>query len=534
MRQREIVKMTMKEKIQQLIEQKISEWQDDDIYAISLYVYDAEDDPRRPVAILGYNTERQVQKSIPEASGEQEARWNYAFWLQNVEMCLGQGDTAEDIKEWITEQDLWDNEDEITPRFTELLVAIVQGIHASGLLKDKFGREIPILIHELEYYEQIARQNIEANGEALDKDFVSFCIPCIPEVQDELRASQNGMPRVEKRITVPQSQVIHGDSAIAKKSTDMRKVAAYIITIILTMSLFWVLGLILSNHNKEASEGTSQQTENFTEKSEELQTSAPVEDEEETSMSSNPKEAESNQIHWQVYIQPDMPEAFKEVLKQFEEFFNVFIQDQSFENAWEKVDLTDSEWGYMFEELCGGWYSRLTYDGEETAEKYLRYSLTDLTGDDFPELIMGYFLADNDKTYTQAVFYYNESEGIKMRYVTVYDVMALYEDGIIEYISSGFNYTVDYAQFQDDSKEWIRIDSFLVETVIDGEDVPDGANYYRQEDGGDFVYGDLAYAQIPEEEYTRITDSYIQRPVEMEWTSLILASEPVIMETECV
>ena len=175
MRQREIVKMTMKEKIQQLIEQKISEWQDDDIYAISLYVYDAEDDPRRPVAILGYNTERQVQKSIPEASGEQEARWNYAFWLQNVEMCLGQGDTAEDIKEWITEQDLWDNEDEITPRFTELLVAIVQNIHASGLLKDKFGREIPILIHELEYYEKIAQQNIEANGETLDRDFVSFC-----------------------------------------------------------------------------------------------------------------------------------------------------------------------------------------------------------------------------------------------------------------------------------------------------------------------------------------------------------------------
>ena len=61
-------------------------------------------------------------------------------------------------------------------QFVNLLVAVVQDIHASGLLIDLFGREIPILIHELEYYEKIARQNIEANGEILDRDFVSFCI----------------------------------------------------------------------------------------------------------------------------------------------------------------------------------------------------------------------------------------------------------------------------------------------------------------------------------------------------------------------
>ena len=33
----------MKEKIQRLIEQRISEWQEEDIYAISLYVFDEED-----------------------------------------------------------------------------------------------------------------------------------------------------------------------------------------------------------------------------------------------------------------------------------------------------------------------------------------------------------------------------------------------------------------------------------------------------------------------------------------------------------
>lgn len=105
----------MKEQLQSLIEQKISEWQRDgiyeNIYAISLYVFNEEDDPRRPVAVLGYNTEHQAWQSIPLASDEQEARWNYAFWLQNEELCWGLGDTAEAVRQWIAEQDLEDEEE---------------------------------------------------------------------------------------------------------------------------------------------------------------------------------------------------------------------------------------------------------------------------------------------------------------------------------------------------------------------------------------------------------------------------------------
>ena len=50
-----------------------------------------------------------------------------------------------------------------------------KNIYASGLLKQKFGKEIPLLIHELEYYDEIARQNILANGEDLVSDFTAFC-----------------------------------------------------------------------------------------------------------------------------------------------------------------------------------------------------------------------------------------------------------------------------------------------------------------------------------------------------------------------
>src|SRR6266540_6698014 len=58
-----------------------------DIYVTSLFVYDEEDDPRRPTVTVGYNTESDVARSLDSAEAfstdGHEARWNYAFWRQN-------------------------------------------------------------------------------------------------------------------------------------------------------------------------------------------------------------------------------------------------------------------------------------------------------------------------------------------------------------------------------------------------------------------------------------------------------------------
>ncbi|CAN0503996.1 unnamed protein product, partial [Phaeothamnion confervicola] len=37
----------------------------------------------------------------------------------------------------------------------------------TGVVEGIFGRALPVIIHELEYYDAIATQNTEANGEAL-------------------------------------------------------------------------------------------------------------------------------------------------------------------------------------------------------------------------------------------------------------------------------------------------------------------------------------------------------------------------------
>lgn len=181
----------MKEQLKRLIISNIEKWTDTDIYAISLFVYDDCDNPCKPTVTLGYNTESQIKKELDWASDEEEARWNYAFWIQNEFFCFGTDETADVVKNWINENNLpyyddddpaWDNEEvyskteKITKEFVDVLVCIAKEIHEQGILTQKFGKEIPIIIHELEYYDEIAEQNIKANGRELVEDFVDFCL----------------------------------------------------------------------------------------------------------------------------------------------------------------------------------------------------------------------------------------------------------------------------------------------------------------------------------------------------------------------
>lgn len=479
----EILHVKIKEKIQGLMEQKISEWQEDDIYAISLYVFNEEDDPCRPVAVFGYNTERQVQKSITEAADEQEARWNYAFWLQNHEMCLGRDETAEDIRKWITELE-WEGEDAISFKFVNLLVAVVQGIHASGLLKEKFGREIPVLIHELEYHEKISQQNIEANGEALDRGFVSFCMSCLPEVPNE-------MPKAETPVTAPQSHSL----VTGKRLYISGKAVAYIIAIALITG-FWVLGLIISIHDRTNSEDTPQLKEGF---------------EEETSVPLEQEKTESGQRKWQVHIQPGMPEPFIEVLRQYEQFMNADIQNLNDEGVREKIDSVDGKWRYLYDELCESWLAA-AWRGEEDV---IRYSLEDLTGDGYPELVMGYCRSSDDAVYPEVVYYYSRTEGIRMECLSSYYTMELYEDGVILYVSGGAAYTETFIQFQEEAECWQQVACIAVDCDYETDSV---RGYYW----GDDVSGNLTGNRpMSAEEYQKIIAQYAAEPVALEWTSLI-------------
>lgn len=184
-----MLKDTIKNKLMEQFVPVIQSFDAKDIYAISFFVYDYDDHPCKPTVTLGYNTEEEVKKNLRYLD-EPEARWNYACWIQNQESIFGyDADTMALLKEWILENnflymehynpydtttELTHEMEKITKAFVEILIETVKEIHNKGIIREKFGRDIPILIHELEYYDEIGEQNRRANGVELVKDFSDY------------------------------------------------------------------------------------------------------------------------------------------------------------------------------------------------------------------------------------------------------------------------------------------------------------------------------------------------------------------------
>lgn len=103
----------MQQILLETIKEMIKKWDVRDIYAFSLFVYDENDNPSRPTVTLRYNTEQYFFDKIDD-------------------FCF------------------------ITQKLAEEFFSIVQELHLSGFIRNKFKKDIPILIHELEYYDKIA------------------------------------------------------------------------------------------------------------------------------------------------------------------------------------------------------------------------------------------------------------------------------------------------------------------------------------------------------------------------------------------
>jgi hypothetical protein len=161
-----------------------------DVYVVSLLVYDEADDPRFPTVSVGFNTDAQVAETTDDASDPEEARWNFAFWLQNELGVLGDTERNPEgaalRQEWLRGSGLWYEDEDgafedqdgqepgVTERFVELIVTITKQLHAEGTIDRIFGRPIPVLIHELEYYDEIAEQNLRANPDGLADEFARW------------------------------------------------------------------------------------------------------------------------------------------------------------------------------------------------------------------------------------------------------------------------------------------------------------------------------------------------------------------------
>lgn len=168
----------------------ISTWNEEDIYAISFFVHANES-----YAYNGYSNVTQfsisynTEKDCKGADALSEKRWNYAFWRQNETPIIDTANENKEMKllfEWYKENDIdnigyedfnasYDNEMRYIGKgpagYYELLsevTEVAKKIQDQGFLKAKFGKTIPIIIHDLEYswYVIEATQKANTQGEA--------------------------------------------------------------------------------------------------------------------------------------------------------------------------------------------------------------------------------------------------------------------------------------------------------------------------------------------------------------------------------
>ena len=168
----------------------ISAWNEDDIYAISFFVYANEAYEYNGYAnVTNFSVSYNTEKDCSGADELAEERWNYAFWRQDETPVIEAKEGNEGIEilfAWYEENDVdnigyedWDAcyDDEMRyigkgpVGYYELLseiAAVAYKLQDSGFIKNKFGRPIPIIIHDLEYpwYIIEATKRANPNGEA--------------------------------------------------------------------------------------------------------------------------------------------------------------------------------------------------------------------------------------------------------------------------------------------------------------------------------------------------------------------------------
>lgn len=186
------IKTALKTKIKSIIDT----WDEEDIYAISFFVYSNEAYEYNGFSnvsefMISYNAE-----SDCEGAGElDEERWNYAFWRQDEQPIIHTDEKnplTDMLYDWYKEQGLTNlGEEDYESSYDEgryigkgpeghyelltLAAEIAAELQNEGYIKEKFGKPLPIIIHGLEYpwYDIEATKKGNPNGEA--NTFLEAC-----------------------------------------------------------------------------------------------------------------------------------------------------------------------------------------------------------------------------------------------------------------------------------------------------------------------------------------------------------------------
>ena len=152
--------------------------------------------PCEPELAVCYSTQRAYEKEL--AADCNYEKWDCAIWPRENWLNLGDDEFAIIRKQWIenmglpflTYDEFFDSGKSdgefdkmcekyavIDHEFMKILVAIIKELHETGFIKDKLGREIPVIIYchgDYDDADKLAEHNIEANTPTLVQEFIKF------------------------------------------------------------------------------------------------------------------------------------------------------------------------------------------------------------------------------------------------------------------------------------------------------------------------------------------------------------------------
>ena len=130
--------------------------------------------PEQPVYDLwiSYNTEKTKAENIRRFG---ENVWNWINWTGEMFRMMDDAPFAA----WRKSQgyDAENDGDEMIERIYDLAVVAVMELHREKYTEQRFGRKLPFIIEDYEYYQKTAIRAVKANGgkELFDKDFFAEC-----------------------------------------------------------------------------------------------------------------------------------------------------------------------------------------------------------------------------------------------------------------------------------------------------------------------------------------------------------------------
>lgn len=165
-----------------------------DIYALSFWVSGG--DEWLPSLLVSYNTHQQVKENQNDTLEQgDEAKWNFAYWLQDEAelFCVDLYQNNQELEIWLqhssfayTEDefesifdddgndDVEEKSDKFYQAFVATQIAVVQRLFDENVIADVFGQNIPVIIHELEYYDEPFSWTERANPKGLADEFLNY------------------------------------------------------------------------------------------------------------------------------------------------------------------------------------------------------------------------------------------------------------------------------------------------------------------------------------------------------------------------